>query len=77
MARLSNRTDTIKKLFALSGNFCAFPGCNEHIINSEGQLIGEVCHIEAANEDGERYNPLQSDEERRSFDVTIFRPPKP
>jgi len=72
MARLGNRSDTIKKIFALSGNYCAFPGCTEHIINSEGQLIGEVCHIEAANEDGERYNPLQTDEERRSFDNLIL-----
>lgn len=72
MARLANRTETIKKLFALSGNYCAFPGCLEHIINNDGQLIGQVCHIEAANEEGERFNPLQTDEERRGFENLIL-----
>jgi tetratricopeptide (TPR) repeat protein len=72
VARLPVKTETIKKLFALSGNSCAFPNCKERIIDENGQLIGEICHIEAANINGERYNPSQTDEERRSFDNLIL-----
>jgi hypothetical protein len=68
MARLDIKESTLKKLFALSGNRCAFPGCAQAVVNQRGDLIAEVCHIEAANEDGQRYNPAQSDEDRRSFD---------
>ena len=72
MARLGNKTDVIKKLFALSGNYCAFPGCAQHIIDNKGQLIGQICHIEAANDNGERFNPHQTDDERRSFENLIL-----
>jgi hypothetical protein len=36
---------TIKKLFALSGNICAFPGCQSPIVESAGTVTGEICHI--------------------------------
>ena len=68
MARLDITKGTLKKLFALSGNQCAFPKCPQRIFNEHGDLIGDVAHIEAANEEGERYNPDQTDEDRRSFD---------
>jgi hypothetical protein len=35
-------------------------------------LIGEVCHIEAAEEGGERYNPNQSDEDRRHYNNLLL-----
>ena len=35
-------------------------------------MIGEICHIEAANPEGERYNPTQSDKERASFENLII-----
>jgi hypothetical protein len=38
------------------------------LINDNNQFIGQVCHIEGAMPGGERYNPNQSDEERRSYD---------
>jgi hypothetical protein len=69
--RIKPSEQTIKKLFALSGNICAFPDCNQKIIDEHGNLIGEICHIEAANPDGERYNPAQSDQERASFENLI------
>lgn len=59
-------------LFALSGNKCAFPKCEQEIINKDGVVIGEICHIEAAEKGGERYNPDQDDEQRRSFDNLIL-----
>lgn len=47
---------------------CAFPGCNEEIVTSRNQFVGQICHIEAANPGGPRYNPNSTDEERRSID---------
>ena len=42
--------------------------------NKKNQLIGEVCHIEAAEIGGERYNPNQSDEDRRDYSNFIGTP---
>lgn len=64
--RLQYTETTLKKLFALSGNMCAFPGCKQNIID-EDMVVGEICHIEAAEQGGERYNKTQTNEERRSF----------
>jgi len=61
---------TLKKLFALSGNQCAFPDCIQRLIHNE-LLIGEICHIEAANKNGERYNPNQTDDQRADFENLI------
>ncbi len=72
MTRLTPKQDTLRALFAKSGNQCAFPGCNHRIINGKNQLIGEVCHIEAAEVGGERYNPNQSDEDRRDYSNLIL-----
>lgn len=63
---------TIKKLFALSGNLCAFPECKNYIVDDVGNLIGQICHIEAAEEGGERYNQKQTDDERASFENLIL-----
>ena len=37
-------------------------------MDSDGVFIGQICHIEAAEEGGERFNPNMTNEERRSFD---------
>ena len=62
---------TLKELFALSGNLCAFPNCKQKLFEDNHTLVGQICHIEAANRDGERYNPHQTAEERSSFDNLI------
>ncbi|GAB4149399.1 MAG: hypothetical protein OHK0017_13400 [Patescibacteria group bacterium] len=67
MSRKKPSDNTIKKLFALSGNQCAFPDCEARLVNHQGDLIGQICHIEAAEPGGQRYNSNQDDEERRSF----------
>lgn len=72
MARLAPKLEVLRTLFALSGNQCAFPGCTHPLISNKGTFIAEICHIEAANEGGERYNPTQTDEERRSFDNLLL-----
>lgn len=72
MNRLPIKTDVIRRLFALSGNQCAFPNCTHHLVNENGKFVGQICHIEAAKPGGERYNPEQSDEERRSFENLVL-----
>lgn len=42
------------------------------MVNEFGQLIAEVCHIEAANELGQRFNKKQSNEDRRQFENLIL-----
>jgi hypothetical protein len=72
MPRLKILEKTIKKLFALSGNICAFPDCTQAIVNENEDIIGQICHIEAAEENGPRFNKDQSDEARRSFENLII-----
>lgn len=57
----------IKRLFAMSGNKCAFPSCEAPLIESSGTVTGEICHICAANPDGPRFDKNQTTEERHSF----------
>lgn len=72
MSRLSPRADVLRALFARSGNRCAFPGCTAPLINERNQFIAQVCHIEAAEEGGERFNPNQTDEERRQYENLLI-----
>lgn len=61
----------VKRLFALSGNRCAFPRCA--VLIAEGaSLIGEICHIHADSPNGPRYNHNQTAEERQGFDNLIL-----
>lgn len=57
--------DTLRELYLKSGNRCAFPGCEKTILNDKGNVVGQICHIEAAMPGGERFNPNQTNEERR------------
>lgn len=67
MVRLAPTKETIRSLFAKSGNRCFFPGCPKILIDENETLISEVCHIESVEPNGARYNPGQTDEERRSL----------
>ncbi len=71
MTRLSPKIKTIKALFAKSHNQCAFPDCNREMVNSNNDIIGNICHIEAAEENGPRFNENQTDEERRHYNNLI------
>lgn len=57
----------MRELFLKSGNLCAFPGCSHLIMDPQGVFIGEMCHIEGAEEGGERFNPNQTNEQRREI----------
>jgi len=65
--RLAPTYETFRELYLKSGNECAFAHCDRRMIDGEGNFVGEVCHIEAAEEGGERFNPNQTNEERRQF----------
>lgn len=64
-------TTTIKRLFALSGNIYAFPGCQLPIIESGGTVTGEICHVHARNSGGPRFDASQSDAERNALGVPL------
>jgi hypothetical protein len=73
MARKEITTLTIKRLYALSNNQCAFPDCDVLFVSTKDETnLSNICHIEAAEEGGERYNPNSNDEERRSFENLIL-----
>lgn len=67
------KQNDLKRLFALSGCECANPSCSNKLIAKDyNSILGEICHIEAASSDGPRFNPKQTNEERRSFDNLIL-----
>ncbi len=64
---------TKKKLFALSGNQCCYPGCNERVYKLEDEaLLGEICHIKAVNPTGARYDPELPEEQVNTYDNLII-----
>ncbi len=73
MAGARNYTEsTIKRLFALSGNQCSFPGCGKELVNDKHAKNSNICHIEAASKGGERYNPDMTDKQRADYPNLIL-----
>lgn len=70
--RLTPIPEVLRELYLKSGNRCAYPECNHLIINEEGVFVAQMCHIEAAMPGGPRFNPSQTNEERRAFDNLIL-----
>ncbi|MEJ1968425.1 MAG: hypothetical protein WDN03_07285 [Rhizomicrobium sp.] len=62
---------TIKRLFAHSGNRCAFPKCQNRLVEGE-TIVGEICHIKARSPDGPRYDANQTPEQRHAYDNLIL-----
>jgi hypothetical protein len=62
---------TLNRLYALSGNRCAFPRCAAQIIAGVPTL-GEVCHIRAASPGGPRYDSSQTAAQRHGYDNLIL-----
>ena len=64
---------TVKRLYAVSGNRCAFPRCPLPLIDEQsGKVTGRVCHIKAKNPGGPRYDSTQTDAQRNNFDNLIL-----
>jgi hypothetical protein len=62
---------TIKELFALCNNQCAFPDCTNEIVaagtkRSNAAVVGHICHIYAASDNGPRGKPGLTERERNS-----------
>lgn len=70
MAGLTDKT--IKRLFAMSGNSCAFSGCSLPIVESAGTITGEICHIKARSAGGPRFDKAQTEEDRHGFDNLVL-----
>lgn len=72
----SYSTLTIKKLYALSGNNCSFPGCTVKLLNNvDDKNLSNICHIEDANQSthqSDRYNSNMTDKERSGYDNLIL-----
>jgi len=72
MAAREPKPSTVKRLFALSCNECAFPGCNLPLVEDSGVVTGIICHIKARNKGGPRYDAKQNAEERHAFENLIL-----
>jgi hypothetical protein len=59
--------NTLKRLYGLSGNQCAFPGCGKQLVNESNAANSNVCHIEAAELGGQRYNKDMTDQMRADY----------
>jgi hypothetical protein len=70
--RLAPKPETLRELFLRSGNRCAFPSCNRVMIDDDGVFVGQICHIEAAEPGGERFNQSMDNESRRSFENLLL-----
>lgn len=58
----------IKRLFAVSGNICAFPRCQNNLIDLPSRkVVGEICHIKGKSPKSARYDRAQSREERHDY----------
>lgn len=67
------RDSTVRRLFALSMNQCAFPDCSTPILDrNTNTILAEICHIHAKNKKGLRYDELQTSEERHGFENLIL-----
>jgi hypothetical protein len=63
---------TVKLLFGLSRNQCAFPDCPKPIIipgtdQSDKAIIGHICHIYAVSDVGPRGKPGLPSQQRNAF----------
>ncbi|MCY1640680.1 hypothetical protein [Methylorubrum sp. SL192] len=70
--RLPPTPQTLKKLFAYSGNQCAFPDCTNQLVDPSGTLLGKVAHICAAEKGGPRFDGNMTNEQRRAFDNLVI-----
>lgn len=70
--RLTPTATVARDLYLRSGNRCAFPGCDQPLMTSEGVLVGEIAHIEAALPGGPRFRGTMTNEDRRTFDNLLI-----
>lgn len=63
----------VKKLWLASGNQCAFPDCEQPLIDFDLDVVfGKMCHIYARKPGGARYDENMSEEEKESYENRIL-----
>lgn len=67
VTRLPPKPTVLRQLYLLSGNRCCYPRCDKSMADADGDFIGEVCHIEAAEAGGQRFNPDRTNEQNRDI----------
>ncbi|GHE80148.1 ABC-three component system protein [Thalassotalea profundi] len=73
MSKSRDYTDkTIKRLFGLARNKCSFPGCEKEMSDETSALHSNICHIEAAEEGGQRWNSNMTDKQRADYNNLIL-----
>ena len=70
--RLNPTYNTKRQLYILSGNECAFPNCPHKMLDEYNHFIREICHIEAAEVNGQRFNRKQTNEQRRHISNLVL-----
>lgn len=64
---------TVKTLFALSCNFCAYPGCDLRLTDpSWGAVRADVAHIRGEKPGAARYAPEMTDSERNAIENLVL-----
>jgi hypothetical protein len=76
-ARTRPSDATVKTLFALSANVCAFNddrgACEVHLTDPSWTGVqARICHIQGLRPGSARYNPAMSDRERNHFDNLLL-----
>jgi len=61
------KNSTIKKLYGLSGNRCAFPDCDQELVTSNQTIVSEMCHIEGLAPKSARHNPQLTSEQLNDY----------
>jgi hypothetical protein len=64
---------TIKTLFALSCNRCAYPGCEQSLTDPTwGQVNADIAHIRGDRPGSARYDETMSDDDRHAYDNLLL-----
>src|SRR5579859_7967257 len=59
---------TQKRLFAVSGNRCAYRNCPQPLVDeTTGKVTARICHIKGNKLTSKRHDASQPEEERQAF----------
>jgi hypothetical protein len=64
---------TVKRLFGLSSNRCAYPACQNPLIDPKfGSVLGEICHIKGEKPKAPRHDSKQTNAARHGFGNVVL-----
>jgi hypothetical protein len=72
MTRKALTKSVLQALFAKSGNRCAYPGCENVLVNGKNIFVGQVAHISAVSPNGPRFDAALNDDQRRSYENLLL-----